>query len=480
MKRVANAEEQRRSGRSGVYYHLSYLGAPHDYLWLNTTPPVLMYEELKKAYDNGADRYWLLNVGDIKPMELGIQTFFDIAWDINSFSFERANSHQAEFLAKIFPHLSPLYSHPSSLTSYLLTLLNTYYRLAWSRKPEFMGWEYEWDDKEHTGLKDTEFSFTNYDEAQHRLADYQQISDQVEELSSRLQDSDPARIPEGNSSLFQLLQFPVQGAYQMNRKFLMAQLNHELLAHGRTAEANWAARQAQEAYDSINALVCLYNEQLDGKWQHFMDIPPGYCALYQNMPDVHYTEGAGETLVELTPQSFQLKQLLGIRSATAQSTDKGCYTLDLANYSSKSDKAQLARGLGYDWQVIQLGSTTAETVSYSLPPIAADSIDVLLYTLPFWPLYKGYSNRVGVSIDNSPIQVFENSFKEYDRSWKDQVMRNGAMCRLHFAIDKKQAVHSLTLHGIDPGQMVQRVVIDWGGLLPSYLGPQDCNYYTSR
>ena len=62
MKRVSNPEEQQRKGRAGVYYHLSYLGAPHDYLWLNTTPPVLMYEELKKAYDCGADHYWLLNM----------------------------------------------------------------------------------------------------------------------------------------------------------------------------------------------------------------------------------------------------------------------------------------------------------------------------------------------------------------------------------------------------------------------------------
>ena len=68
-----------------MYYHLSYLGAPHDYLWICTTPPVLMYEELKKAYDTGADRYWLLNVGDIKPMELGIQTFFEMARDFNRF-----------------------------------------------------------------------------------------------------------------------------------------------------------------------------------------------------------------------------------------------------------------------------------------------------------------------------------------------------------------------------------------------------------
>ena len=146
-------------------------------------------EELKKAYDHGADRYWLLNVGDIKPMELGMQTFFDMAWDINTFSFEKARTHQAEFLAHLF-----------GAANYQL-LLDAYYRLAWSRKPEFMGWEYEWDDKAHTGLKPTEFSFNNYDEAQHRLADYQRISDEVQQMA------------DGSAAYFEMLQFPIQGAY---------------------------------------------------------------------------------------------------------------------------------------------------------------------------------------------------------------------------------------------------------------------------
>ncbi len=102
MKRVSDENEKKRGGRAGVYYHLSYLGAPHDYLWLNTTAPVLMYEELKKSYDSGADRYWLLNVGDIKPMEMGIQTFFDMAWNFSSFNIVNVNNHQAEMLAGIF------------------------------------------------------------------------------------------------------------------------------------------------------------------------------------------------------------------------------------------------------------------------------------------------------------------------------------------------------------------------------------------
>jgi hypothetical protein len=454
MKRLSTPAEQQRSGRAGVYYHLSYLGAPHDYLWLNTTPPALMYEELKKAYDHGADRYWLLNVGDIKPMELGIQTFIDMAWNIHDFNFQDVNTHQASFLARALS--SPLQPRPhashAALEQTLTHVLNTYYRLAWSRKPEFMGFEYEWDDEAHTGLHPTEFSFTHYGEAQQRLADYQLISDQAEALPPQL---------------FQLVQYPVQAAYQMNRKFLMAQLNHELLAHGHAAEANWAARQARQAYDSINALNRRYNDFHQGKWQHFMDTPPGYCALYHLMPDVQYTPAAGETPVDLSPLSTLLPGLLAPSASAPPAVAARCLTLNLAAYTAKTADAQLVSGLGYDWQAMQLGRVT-----YTLPPVDADTLDVVFYTLPFWPLHAGTGNRVSVSVDRSAPQVFHNQFREYDRSWKDQVMRNGIACRFRFPILRQLTSHTLTFSAIDPGQMLQRVIIDWGGLQPSYLGPQ--------
>ena len=446
MKRVSNPEEQQRKGRAGVYYHLSYLGAPHDYLWLNTTPPVLMYEELKKAYDNGADRYWLLNVGDIKPMELGIQTFMDMAWNIHAFDFDTVNRHQTDLLTRLFGNhkvqSSKFFAERSGKAERKVqSLLDTYYRLAWSRKPEFMGWEFEWDDEAHTGLKPTEYSFLNYDEAQHRLADYQRISDEAERLS------------DGSAAWFEMVQFPMQAAYQMNRKFLMAQLNHELLAQGRRAEANWAARQSQIAYDSINTLNRRYNSLLDGKWRGMMALAPGWCALYQKMPDVAFSEGAGMTPVDLSPQDEPLQ---------------GCQVLNLAQFASKSDDARLIKGLGYDWQVMQLGSAT-----YDFDAVDADSVDVFFYTVPFWPLYAGKSNCVSVTVDGSQPQTFENKFKEYDRNWKDQVMRNGALCRLRFAVDRSKRSHTVTFQVLDPGQMLQKVIIDWGGLQASYLGPNN-------
>ena len=455
MKRVSNPKEQKRSGRSGVYYHLSYLGAPHDYLWLNTTPPVLMYEELMKAYNTGADRYWLLNVGDIKPMELGIKTFFDLAWNVNAYNIQDINNHQSKFLGQLFG---------DAYTSRFQNILDTYYQLAWSRKPEFMGWEREWDTKEYTGLRDTEFSFQNYGEAQRRLDKYEKLANNVKSLMNELPSNQ-------RDAFFEILGHPVMASYQMNRKFLMAQLNHEQFKQGNIEEANWAARQSQEAFDSIATLNKQYNSVAGGKWDDMMNMAPAWCSLSHKMPEVNITKDCDEAPIDL--------------SVKKETLDK-CYVVDLSKYTNKvenkGNKISLVEGLGYDWKVIQLGTPTCkggdandlngDRIEYTLPLIDSDDIEITLYTVPFFPIYKGKATKIGVSIDGSKSKVFNNEFKEYGKSWKDQVLRNGAVARLKFKIDKTQPSHTISFICGDAGMMIQKVIVDWGGLKKSYLGPQ--------
>ena len=456
MKRVSSPAEQRRSGGSGVYYHLSYLGAPHDYLWIQTTPPVLMYEELKKAFDTGADRYWLLNVGDIKPMELGIQTFFDMAWDLAGFDFATVNTHQARFLAGVFgAKYERDFQH----------LLDEYYRLAWSRKPEFMGWEREWDDPRHTGLKDTDYSFDNYNEAQQRLADYRELSDHVNDIAADL----PADL---QPAFFELMEYQVKGAYQMNRKFLMAQLNHELARQGKEAQANWAANEAKVANDSIWTLTREYNQMIDGKWNGMMDLAPAYNALYYQMPEVTTYADATSKAVDIAPHRWR-------------EWHEGCYVVRLDEYAGKTDTQnnhiQIVRGIGYDWQVVQMGrpeesdadpqSMQSANIEYKLPAIDAESVEVIVYTVPFWPIYKGRGTQIGIKIDECEPKVYNNIVREYSIEWKDQVLQNGDVARFRFDIDGSRSEHVLRLICGNPGMMVQKVIIDWGGLKKSYIGP---------
>lgn len=140
MKRLSGVREQRRTGRSGVYYHVSYLGVPHSYLWFSTTPPSLMYEELRKAYDTTADRLWLLNCGDLKGSEMQVSLFLDMAWDIGRFTADNVVTYPARWLAGIFGEA--YYDRLEAMT-------REHLRLAFPRKPEYMGWGYHWNRFDH-------------------------------------------------------------------------------------------------------------------------------------------------------------------------------------------------------------------------------------------------------------------------------------------------------------------------------------------
>lgn len=457
VKMLSNPRDRKRSGRAGVYYHISYLGVPHSYLWISTTAPMLMYEELKKTYDTGADRYWLLNVGDIKPMELSMQLFFAMAWDFPSFSYDNVNSYLPDYLCGLFGQ---------KYRKDFQRLLDEYYRLAWSRKPEAMGWEREWDSPEFTGLRDTEFSFRNYDDAQRRLSDYTALSNLAARIGSEIS-------AEKQPAYFEMIGYQALASNQMNRKFLLSQLNHELAADSDFAAANWAASQALKANDSIAALNRRYNTMLGGKWNHMMTIAPAICALNHTMPRLTVTDGAGYREVNLEPSD-------------ANSRLEGALYVPVHSFSRIAGpdihSIRLLDGIGFDWQSLQLGEVTQPAVSlasepdaprveYELPAIDADSVTVILYTVPRFPLYKGAAAEFGLSVDGSPVYVSNFIPKEQSRQWKDNVIRNAMITRAKFPIERSAGRHTLSIHSGTPGLIVERILIDWGGLLPTYVGP---------
>ena len=434
MKRVSNAEEQKRSGRAGVYYHLSYLGTPHDNLWIATTAPMLMYEELKKAYDAGADRYWLLNVGDIKPMEIEIQQFFDMAYDLASFTYDNANSYQPRWLARHFGNGND----SLSIANYQF-ILDRYYRLAWDRKPEFMGYEYEWDTPENNRLHDTDFSFET-GTAQKRLTDYQDICTAYDAIERTLS-------PAQQTALFEMLGYAVHSAYQMNRKFLYAQRNHE------TGSAVYA-EMSHEANREIERLRVRYNSLLDGKWNYMIsEVPPGYTAKYHLMPE------------------FSDKPTDAYRLPDAQRHPEFQNKVDLStlNVSELAHPSpfRLLGGIGTDWLSLQMGQPVSKDKgSIDIPLTSHPSpltinlsaqLSVCLSVVPMWPVAYDRSNRIAVSVDGGEPVICENKFTEWSAEWKLQVLENRKDFVLTLPLDTSRSEHVLTLTIVDPGQIVQKI-----------------------
>ncbi|MDE7350810.1 MAG: glycosyl hydrolase 115 family protein, partial [Muribaculaceae bacterium] len=450
IKSLPTPDERKRKGGSGVYYHTSYLGTPHDYLWLCTTPPAFMYSELRKSYETGADRYWLLNVGDIKPAELDTQIFFDMAWDVDAFNDDNANTYQADILAGwCGEELKPEFQK----------ILDEYNRLAWIRKPEYMGWEIEWDSPEAEDIRPTEFCFSNYGDAVKRIDDYAELSSRMEKLMANLPDS-------VRDAVYEVIGYPVMASNYMNRKFLFGQLNKEYAQSGNKEKANYAAFVSKSSAEAVDSLTHIYNKLRGGKWNGMMSIPPGFCAKYQNMPPLIDFKGVGFKAVWLTYDKEKAS----------------CKTINLmeAEIDENSLKAgtRFIDGFGYDGYVLRLGNAVddsnlenAPTVCLSLSGLKTDSVTFQIYHLPYFPLHEGKGCRIGVSLDDSGEQIIEYLPQEWSKPWKENVLRNSALSKVSFKIDPDKHSHKLRLRGIDPGMAIQRIVIDEGGFKPGYIGP---------
>ena len=260
LTRLLNATERMRSGGAGVYYHVSYYGKPHDYLWLATTQPALMAAEMHRAWEHGARTIWILNVGDLKPAEYHTELFLDMAWNIRSVDPARTGEHLAGWLCREFGR---------EVGRAAALLIEEHYRLAAQRKPEHMGWSRIQQPGFPGGFSpvgDTEFgSFAP--ETFDRLETYARLQTEARRLGAQLP-------RDRRDAWFELVQYPVEAAALMNRKLLYAQFARRYAAEGLAAAGEYA-RAARQAYDSIGLITEHYNREIaGGKWQGMMSMSP--------------------------------------------------------------------------------------------------------------------------------------------------------------------------------------------------------------
>jgi len=264
IQRLNNTEEQSRRGGSGVYYHASYWGRPHDYLWLSTTHPSLIRSEMMKAYQAGADRLWVLNVGDIKPLEYTMQLFFDMAFDTKPFqNSNHTFEHLRKWTATIFG---------SRDAAAITSAVWDYYGLAFERRPEFMGWS----QTEPT----TKTRFTGYnhfafgDEAERRLIRYQNLQLTAESLRRKM----PSQM---NDAFYQLVYYPLVGSALMNKKFLYRDKAYLYAKQGRISAYDYR-QLSRAAHDSIGLHTDFYNNKMaNGKWSGMMSMKPRELPVFQ-------------------------------------------------------------------------------------------------------------------------------------------------------------------------------------------------------
>mgnify|MGYP001753886836 FL=1 len=401
IRHFPTAEERARKGGNGIYYHVSYWGRPHDYLWLGTFSPYLLHQQMKLAYDRGIQKMWVLNVGDIKPAEYQIELFLDMAWNIDEVNEIGVTAHLKSWLGREFG---------SNCAEELLPAMEAHYQLSYIRKPEFMGNTREEErDPKYKVIKDLPWSEQTISE---RLRSYTVLSDVVERMESNI----PA---DRQDAYFQLVKYPVQAAAQMNRKILTAQL-------ARHSKADW--KQSDAAFDSIASLTQQYNSLQNGKWNRMMDFQPRKLPVFKRVEHTTATEPM------VTDRKILCKW-------NAMECTYG--------------KPVPCEGLGYERKAA--GIRKGSSLTFAFDDYGKDSVEVEIRLLPSHPLDEKQL-RFAISVDETVPQTVSYETKGRSEEWKENVLRNQAIRKVTLPINK-QASHKLVITALDEGVVLDQVML---------------------
>jgi hypothetical protein len=406
IRHFPTAQERARKGGNGMYYHISYWGRPHDYLWLATTHPAQIYTQMKMAYQKGAKDLWILNVGDIKPGEYLTELFLDLAWNINAISDHKAglNQHLQNWLAREF-------GAKNAVT--LRTMMEEYYRLAYIRKPELMG-NTRTEEKEPKFKEIADLPFT-VKEIRARLADYQRISNQVLAMSKTISVAK-------KDAWFQLIEYPVLAAAAMNNKILYGQLAKYDLAQ-------WA--QSDAAFDQIQKLTSRYNQLAGGKWKNMMNAKPRNLAVFMPVPKtkaVSFWPNVPTPIVVFNGTAYH--QFEGNRPVT--------------------------HGLGYESAAIELRKNS--TVHYAFEAVDTDSIYIAVALAPNHPV-DGKFIRYEISMDGGPTQIVEYHTTDRSEEWKINVLTNQAIRISKLKLNRLSKLHQIKIKALDEGVILDQLTI---------------------
>ncbi len=263
IQQLNSWKEKSRKGGTGVYYHLDYLGRPQSYVWLATVHPMLIWKELNKAFNSGADRLWVFNVGDIKPHEQQIEYCMDLAWDFPANKPQTALDRMKNWFVSYLGN---------ELGEETYNVMMDYYQLALERKPDFMGWDRL---EPATPVINTEYSYHNYGELSRRMARLNQLAKKIQVIYTKV----PA---EYKSSFYQLAYYHVLGSKLMNDKLLYAQINRMYAKQGRALTNEYAVK-SKLAFDSIKLITEDFRKLENGKWNEMMS---WWSFNYSYMPPV--------------------------------------------------------------------------------------------------------------------------------------------------------------------------------------------------
>ncbi len=563
IRRLPTPEERKRSGGAGVYYHFDYVGGPRSYRWINVTPIAKIWEQMNLAYAYDAREIWIVNVGDLKPMEFPIEFFLRMAWNPNEWPKERLEEFGELWAAREFG---------AKYAEDIEDLMTGYTRHNGRRKPELQS-------------PDT-YSLTNYHEADRIAAEMQSLVERAETIYKQLPETKKA-------AFYQLVLHPVKASATVTELYIATGKNHLYASQGRADTEKHAAR-AREFFQLDADLERYFHTELsDGKWNHFMSQPHIGYTHWNNPPadtlpvlhnyEPHGTADMGvavEGMVAAWPQAssstwphdgsyklpgfnpygqqtrqleiynrgtepftfkavvdkpwvelsqtegeVQVKQPISVSidwskapvgggnaSIHVTGTGWGGATIQVETFKPDSKTAEKVRGFveadgyvsieashytdkkdvaGIAWEEIPLHGRTLSSIStfpvsdkrfenpvnapfveYPVFFFSTGEFEVSSYFAPSLPITPGQGLRYAIGFDDQPPQTLDILAGHDHHDWEKSV-RTGVHTHISQHTIATPGLHTLRIYRVDPAVTLQKIVINTGGLRPSYLGPPE-------
>jgi hypothetical protein len=460
IRRLPKLTDKPRIGGYGIYYHFDYVGGPRNYKWINTNNIARIWEQMHLAYEYGVRNIWIVNVGDLKPMEFPISFFLDYAYDTKKWNEDNLRDYYTQWAKEQFGN---------EYAKEIGDLIRKYSQYASRRKPELLDAN----------------TYEVFYERERVTNDFDRLFVNAEKTKNKL-------LKQYNDSYFQLVLHPIKALSNLYNLYSSVAYN-KLLAKDRLIEANEYADKAKKYYFNDSLISQEYNSISNGKWNHMMDQTHiGYTywqqPIRQTMPSVKYitvdsiNNNSIDTAMLLTEAKYPKNQNRNIF------IEYGRYvSIKAAHYTkainTNNIKWKIIRDIGKDGDGVTTFPVTAneQTINKNSPHLEYEiytydsgTVKLQAYFSPTLNFHNDSSGlKYAIAIDNELPQIVAiNKEDNNTRIWGDWVSNNIIIKTTTHKINRP-GKHLIKYWMVSSAVVLQKIVADFGGVKQSYLGPPE-------
>lgn len=443
VRRLPNEEELKHPGGWGLYYHFDYVGAPRNTKWLNVTPIQHMWEQLQLTYDYGVDQLWVVNVGDLKPMEYPITLFMDMAWNPTNHTVENFMDHSLTFSAQQFGE---------DQAEEAARILNLYSKYNGRVTPEMLD--------RHTYNLET--------------GEWKKVSDEYLKLEAEALRQFISLDPEYKDAYQQLILYPVQAMANLYEMYYAQAMNHKLFAENNPQANQWADK-VEQAFERDKALNYNYNNVMaDGKWKNMMSQKKiGYTSWNDNFP------------ADQLPEIYRIENPETAVGNYVFSPNNNFIAIEAPHYYELQDAPNAVwahipdagRTLGGMAVMPYSQSAAGASISYKMElpeDITSVTVHVVVKSTLAFKRLEGHRYEVGFEGGEAQVINFNHNLNEDPENIYTVFYPTVARRVIEKKVDlqvpaSKDGLFTLNLKPLDPGIVFEKIVVDFGGYQGEYL-----------